>query len=151
MRYESRRVRLVRTFALLLVLAAPATAQAQTDGIIGPSKRILPGGERLSPTGGGTNLGQFPNGGALTPDGRFWWSVSTGWGANDVRIVDLAKRKVVQTLPLPGASGGIAIDPKRHIAYVSVVGNSMYDGFRRGLHGVGGDNVQAYAFGSNGR
>jgi hypothetical protein len=141
-------VRLVRTFVLLLVLAAPATAQAQTDGIIGPSERILPGGERLSPTGGGTNLGQFSNGGALTPDGRFWWSVSTGWGANDVRIVDLSTRKVIQSLPLGGASGGIAMDRRRELAYVSAVGQSTFD--RRQRLG-GGNAIAVYHLRPDGR
>ena len=66
-----------------------------------------------------TTVGNFPTGGALTPDGRFYWTVSTGRGVNDIRIVSVRTGKVVQTLPLPGASGGIVMDPKRPLAYVS--------------------------------
>ena len=83
-----------RTLLASLVLACAltlpaATAHGQASGIIGPRNATLPSGQRLQPAGGGIRLGNFSDGGTLTPDGRFWWSASTGWGANDVRIVDV--------------------------------------------------------------
>ena len=55
-------------------------------------------------------VGHFPTGGALAPGGRLYFTVSTGRALNDVRTVrvDGKRPQVVQTLPLPGASGGIA-------------------------------------------
>ena len=64
-------------------------------------------------------LGNFPTGAAATTDGRFLWTVSAGLGANDIRIVDTARRRVIQTIPVPGASGGIALDSRHRRAYVS--------------------------------
>lgn len=54
---------------------------------MGPSLRITGNGRRLLPPGRMVTLGHFPSGGALTPDGRFLWTVSTGRELNDIRIV----------------------------------------------------------------
>src|SRR3954464_11052502 len=90
--------------------AAGAARLARDNGRIGPARHLLNNGRRLDPYGRTSRLGQFPTGGRLTPDGRFFWTVSSGGGRNDVRIVSARTGKVVQVLPLPGASGGIAID-----------------------------------------
>ncbi len=107
----------------LVVIAALGTAAAlvigaQTpEGVIGPDTRIQPNGRLLNPVGKLTDLGNLPTGGALTIDGRFAWTLSAGRGANDVRIVRVKKQgkkkpgKVVQTIPMPGVSGGIAMSP----------------------------------------
>ena len=135
-----------RTLFACLVLACALTLPAaavhgQASGIIGPRNATLPSGQRLQPAGGGIRLGNFSDGGTLTPDGHFWWSASTGWGANDVRIVDVATRRVVQVIPLPGASGGMAMDPQRPVAYVSVVGQSIFDPPQRN---GGGNAIEAF-------
>ncbi|MEA2466005.1 MAG: hypothetical protein QOJ57_131, partial [Thermoleophilaceae bacterium] len=89
-----------------------------------------------------------PGGGALTPNGRFLWVLDAGRGLNDIRIVDAApelacrkgkkgdacrkkatKRKtskVVQTIPMPGVSGGIAMARDGKTAYVSGVADSEH-------------------------
>src|SRR5438094_9051376 len=109
--------------AVLAVIIAGA-ALAADDGRIGPSLRILNAGRHLTPYGRLVNVGNVPTGGALTPNGRFYWTVSAGSGFNDIRIVSVKSAKVVQTIPLPGASGGIVIDrPGKH-AYVSGLPNS---------------------------
>ena len=79
--------------------AAVAVAQSGGDGRIGPDRGILNNGRHLHPFGAMTKVGQFPTGGALTPNGRFYWTVSTGRGVNDIRIVSVRSGKVVQTLP----------------------------------------------------
>src|SRR4029079_2067854 len=98
-----------------LVVAALATGGAvgyavTGNGVIGPAKHETGNGRVLHPAGRVTKVGNFPTGGALTRNGRFYWSVSTGRGFNDIRIVDVVKHRVVQTVPIPGASGGIVMD-----------------------------------------
>ena len=113
--------------AILVVLCvggAVAVATAQDDvvtGRIGPAQATLGNGRHLQPFGKLVSLGNFPTGGAVTPDGRFFWTVSTGRGRHDIRIVSVRTGKVVQTLPIPGASGGIAMDPGERLVYVSGV------------------------------
>src|SRR4051812_19570931 len=103
-----------RLLLCMLVLGAGATgiALAQSggdDGTIGPANHIQPSGRRLEPPGTLTKLGNHPGGGALTTDGRFLWTLSAGRGHNDVRIVNVATGAVVQTIPMPGVDGGIAM------------------------------------------
>jgi DNA-binding beta-propeller fold protein YncE len=115
----------LRSIALLAgLLAALGSGRAPAAGLpgqIGPSLGLLGDGRHLTPQGRLTTLGNFPTGGALTPDGRFYWTVSTGRGVQDIRIVSVASGRVIQTLPLAGASGGIAMDPAHRRAYVSGV------------------------------
>src|SRR5947209_17095768 len=103
-----------------------AEAQQGSDGRIGPGLGITDNGRHLAPFGHLLGLGNFPTGGAVTPDGRFYWTVDSGRGFNDVRIVSVLSRKVIQVLRLPGASGGIAIDRRHPLAYVSGVPDSTY-------------------------
>ncbi|MFL5825593.1 MAG: bifunctional YncE family protein/alkaline phosphatase family protein [Thermoleophilaceae bacterium] len=102
-------------FACVLV-AMTATAAADE---VGTRDRITATLHKLEPYGDLVQLGNFPGGAAVTPDGRFYWTVSAGWSGNDVRIVDVASRQVVQVIQLPGASGGVALDGVHHLAYVS--------------------------------
>ena len=106
-------------------------------------------GRRLLAPGQFVTLGHFPTGGALTADGRFYWTVSAGRALNDVRIVDVALKhpRVIQTLPLPGASGGIAIDGKRGLAYVSGIADSSdTDQMRPRLPGRAGDVIHVFRY-----
>ena len=104
--------------AAMIGAAAPAQAAPATDGRVGPALSITGNGRHLRPAGHMVTVGNFPMAGALTPDGRFYWAVDAGHGHNDVRIVDVATRRVIQTLPLPGAGWGIAIAPDGRRAYV---------------------------------
>ncbi|MFL5912274.1 MAG: alkaline phosphatase family protein [Gaiellaceae bacterium] len=107
---------------LVLVVGATGVALAQSivpEGAIGPDNHIQPSGRKLDPPGTLTKLGNHPGGGALTPDGRFLWTLSAGRGRNDVRIVDVSSGAVVQTIPMPGVDGGIAMAPDGRTAYVS--------------------------------
>ena len=85
------RRRLPLFLALLLVLivagAALAAAGGGGSGRIGLSLRITGNGRMLRPPGQLVTLGHFPTGGAVTPNGRFLWTVSTGRALNDIRIV----------------------------------------------------------------
>jgi len=57
-------------------------------------------GVTLSPLGRLTTVGNLPTGGALTLDGKQYWAVDSGFGLNDVKIIDMASGVVIQTLPL---------------------------------------------------
>jgi hypothetical protein len=72
---------------LLGLLLVPAVAFGADDGVIGPQLGLVASGRHLQPAGTLVDLGNFPTGGAVTPDGRFYWTISTGRGQNDIRIV----------------------------------------------------------------
>ena len=140
-----------RRIAGLLAVALTAGAAvgyAVTDnGVIGPAKHETGNGRVLHPAGRMTKVGNFPTGGALTRNGRFYWAVSTGRGFNDIRIVNLRRHHVVQSVPIPGASGGIAMDPTRNRAYVSGVADSAHlDEQRKGMPGRSGDVIDVYRY-----
>lgn len=156
--------------ALAATGAGLAVAQnAEDQGVIGPHNRIQPSGRLLQPEGKLTRLGNHPGGGALTTNGRFMWAVSSGRGRNDVRIVEVdpagtckrgrrgkpcrkrrAKRvgRVVQTIPMPGANGGIAMAPDGRTAYVSGTPESDHDDQRspEGTPGKQGDVIHVFRY-----
>jgi len=129
------------TATLAIVLAAVggalASSHGKTEGEIGPSLGITANGRHLDPAGRLTAVGVFPTGSALTPDGRFLWVVDCGHSSDDVRVVEVASGSVVQTLPLPGCYGGIAMAPDGLHAYVSgePVGTSPTEGPTQGNQG----------------
>ena len=160
-----------------MVAAGVAIAATSFDeGRISPENRIQPSGRLLKPYGKLTGLGNLPAGGALTPDGRFLWTVSAGRGNNDIRIVKVAedgrckrggkghrcrvKRarqvgRLVQTIPMPGANGGMTIASDNRTAYVSGTkdpcdgcksGTHLYEGAPKGTPGMEGDNVHVFEY-----
>jgi YVTN family beta-propeller protein len=129
------------------VAAGGASALAAGGGRIGPKLGIVNSGRHLTPYGDTARVGNFPTGGAVTPGGRFYWAVAAGAGFNDVRIVSVSTRKVIQVIPLPGASGGVAIDPRGGRAYVSGLANTPNKGVSRPkLPGGGGDVIHVFKY-----
>lgn len=138
------------------------------EGRIGPDSRIQPSGRLLDPVGKLTTLGNLPAGGALTVDGRFAWTLSAGRGKNDIRIVRVLARRcpkghgerargcrkqarkavgrVVQKIPMPGLSGGIAMSPDGTTAYVSGVAAPASDRNKPppGTPGADGDVIHVF-------
>src|SRR3954447_21536181 len=146
--------RTIAALALSVTAAAaiPALGADDNEGRIGPSLRILNNGRHLTPYGRLVNVGNIPPGGPLPPDGRFYWTVSAGSGFNDVRIVSVKSAKVVQTIPLPGASGGVVIDRKGKRAYVSGLANSTnLETSRPSLPGGTGDVIHVFRLAKSGR
>src|SRR4051794_15526059 len=124
----------------LVALVATATALAQERP--SPGGALTVEGRRLQPAGRLTPLGAFPTGGALTPDGRFYWAVDGGRGANYIRIIETATGDVKKALPLPGGYVGVAFAPSGKAAYVS---GSTSDGTPpAGAKGPGGDVIHVY-------
>src|SRR3954452_4363927 len=159
----------------LLATAISATALAQRGGNpppgrIGPASHVQPNGRKLGPAGKLTAVGNHPDGGALTPNGRFLWVLDAGRGRNDIRIVysspELAckpgkkgakcrtkasKRKtsrVVQTIPMPGVTGGIAMAPDGKTVYVSGVADSEHldEKAPPGTPGLEGDVIHVFTY-----
>ncbi|MGP0048126.1 MAG: bifunctional YncE family protein/alkaline phosphatase family protein [Solirubrobacteraceae bacterium] len=111
-----------------------------------PATGLLPDGRQLEPAGTLVTLGNLPTGGALTADGRFLWTVSAGVGNNDVRIVDTAQHRVCQILPVPGATGGIALDSAHRLAYVSGLTASLWLPTQFSLPGAKGNDVLVFSW-----
>ena len=126
--------------------ATLAVGAAKAPVAPSPASGLQPNGRQLTPAGTLVALGNLPMGGAVTADGRYLWTVSAGVSSNDVRIVDTTTRKVCQVLPLPGASGGIALDSAHRRAYVSGLLNSRWQPSKDGLPGAKGDVVHVFSW-----
>jgi DNA-binding beta-propeller fold protein YncE len=166
------RVRLLVLLAAVTVLCAAAIALAAgdpTNGIVGPKNHVQPNGRKLAPFGTLTKLGNHPGGGALTTNGRFLWVADAGRGVNNLKIVDevpelacksgangdacrrTAQKKVgrlVQTIRMPGASGGIAMSPDGKTAFVSGLKDSPNkdESAPPGTPGAGGDVIHVFTY-----
>ena len=159
----------------MLVIAGSITGLALAqgssveDGRISPKKRLLVSGRQLNPAGKLTNLGNFPTGGALTTNGRFLWTLAAGRGRNDIRVIEVGPYKrcktgrkgrscrkrvarrvgrVVQTIEMPGLSGGIAMSPDNRTAYVSGVPESSSSEYKVGndVPGKKGDVIHVFRY-----
>src|SRR3954465_3649124 len=111
--------RRVLAAALLAAAAFVPAASVPAQETPGPGSALTVAARHLQPAGRLTPVGAFPTGGAITPDGRFYWAVDAGRGASFVRIIDVGSGAVRQTLPLPGGAVGIAFNPAGTRAYVS--------------------------------
>ncbi len=132
--------------ALAISRSATHTGSSASAAAPGAATGLLPSGRQLTPQGEQVTLGNLPTGGAVTSDGQFLWTVSAGFSSNDVRIVDTVHRRVCQTLSLPGASGGIALDSVHRLAYVSGLANSRWQPSKNGLPGGKGNDVLVYSW-----
>jgi YVTN family beta-propeller protein len=140
---------LVGVCAALVASLAVALAVSPGSRRPSPLTGLLPDGRQLSPAGTRVTLGNLPTGGAVTSDGRYLWTVSAGMGNNDVRIVDTVRRRVCQVLPVPGASGGIALDSVHRLAYVSGLPASLWIPTQFKLPGARGDDVLVFSWSSS--
>lgn len=138
-----KRLVLVLSACLLGSACSASPVQAPEDG------PVLADGRVLTPTGQQVALGQYPTGAAVTTDGRYLWTVSTGLTDNGIRIVDTTSGSVCQRLDLPGASGGIAIDSDHRLVYVSGLANSRWTPSKDGLPGADGDVVHVIKYTSS--
>ena len=134
----------------LVAGTADAIVSSGGSGVIGPVNGIQPTGRQLHPTGKLVKLGNDPTGGALTPNGRFLWTLSTGRGRNDIRIVQVkagrGEGRLVENILMPGLSGGIAIAPNGKTAYVSGIPDSSYsdEEVPASIPGRGGDVIDVF-------
>ncbi len=108
-----------RSLFTLAVLATCTLLPSPAGAAAGLAPGQTGNGRQLDPVGRMTTLGAFPTGGALTPDGRFYWAVDAGRGPNSVRVIDVASGQVRQTLSIPGGFVGIVFAADGRRAYVS--------------------------------
>jgi YVTN family beta-propeller protein len=154
---RTRLARALATIAAVLAFSGVAWAAGTQLGVIGPSNGIQPTGRKLNPVGKLTQLGNFPTGGALTSNGRFLWTLSTGRARNDIRIVRVQASssqkvgEVVQTIQMPGLSGGIAMSPDGRTAYVSGVPDSPHKDQQApaDVPGKEGDVIHVFTYDGN--
>jgi YVTN family beta-propeller protein len=135
---------------VLVTLTAASALAAPGPGEIGPASGQTQNGRALTPAGRLTTLGNFPTGGALSPNGRFYWAANSGHGRNSISVVDVATGAVAQTLPLPGAYVGVAFAPDGATAYVSgaATGQAKPEG---PVKGGSGDEIHRFAIDAAGR
>ena len=126
--------------------SAPRPASSPSPTVPSPATGLQPNGRLLTPAGKQVALGDLPMGGAVTDDGRFLWTVSSGILTDDVRVVDLTSGDVCAILDVPGASGGIALDSHHRLAYVSGLPNSRWQPAKNSLPGARGDVVHVFAW-----
>ena len=100
---------------------APAAPQQATErpGPLGAGVTLLPNGWRIAPAGEHLDAGDLPLAMALHPDGRHLVITNNGWSKPSLRVVDVARRQVVQKLPLDHAWLGIAWHPDGKRLYSS--------------------------------
>lgn len=125
---------------------APLLPTVTAPAVPSPGTGLQPSGRLLTPAGTLVELGNLPMGGAVTDDGRYLWTASAGLPGNDVRIVDLRTMSVCQVIPLPGTSGGIAVDSAHRLAYVSGLPNSRWQPSRGSLPGATGDVIHVISW-----
>jgi DNA-binding beta-propeller fold protein YncE/phospholipase C len=141
--------RLLVPACLAALLAVTGTAAAQSEQAPSRDAMITGNGRKLDPAGRMTPVGTFPIGGAISPDGRFYWTVDGGRHAAFVHVVDLATGAERQKLPIAGGDNGIVFAPNGRHAYVS--GLAGEDDDQKQLPGADGDVVHVFDIDAAGR
>jgi hypothetical protein len=107
----------------LLAIAVACTAVAATAIADVRVPVISNFGREIDPKGRLVELNRFPAGSALTPNGRFIWTV--GGAGGPTRITDLEDGSTVQEIPGDATNGGIAFAPNGTRAYLSSAGDHI--------------------------
>jgi YVTN family beta-propeller protein len=86
----------------------------------GNGRVLLPNGFTLSPAGNQIVLrGDVPHRIVIDPAGKHVLVDTGGYHNNDVDVIDVADQKVIQSENVGKDWGGLAIDPKSHLVFVS--------------------------------
>jgi YVTN family beta-propeller protein len=96
-------------------LAIPPTAKAGKwqDGVW-----VLPSGRLLTPAGDQVFLGAYPWGLAVHPNGKTAYVCSSG-KSHAVQVIDLATRKIIQTVAKPALYRWLKVSPDGQFLYAS--------------------------------
>ena len=127
--------RLVLSGGLAVLLVGGGVAFAalnnRTAGPAPDGTAYTPVGNKVTPAGDQTDLGNLPLNAALHPDGRHLLVTNNGQGVQSLQLIDTdaseAASKVVQTLPFPSPESlyiGLAWSPDGKTAYASAAANS---------------------------
>ena len=115
----TRTLRSLLTVGLFFFMPALMLSQEQKLASAPTYTTPLATGLRLDPEGEFVDLSSMPLGMALAPDGKKLVVVLSGWREQGVQVVDLATRRVTQTLPQEAAFYGAAFSADGKELYVS--------------------------------
>jgi YVTN family beta-propeller protein len=116
--------------AVATIVLGTGSAFAAYTGVVGPhgdGTGTTPHHWMLTPAGQQQTLGDFPMGGAISPDHRYMIVTNDGQGTQSLQVVDLQSEKVVQTLPYKSPESlylGVAFSPDGKTLYASAGGNN---------------------------
>jgi DNA-binding beta-propeller fold protein YncE len=113
----------VRTRTRIAVVAAACATLAASAAADIRLPVVSNFGRSIDPKGRLVELNRFAAGSAVTPDGRFIWTV--GGAGGPTRITDLADGSTVQEIASDQSGGGIAFSPDGKRAYVSSAGDHV--------------------------
>ncbi|WKB36624.1 YncE family protein [Terrilactibacillus sp. S3-3] len=128
-----KRKKMATALIAALTITATSTAFASASiyhrvaGPQGTTKGITSYDWSLTPAGRQTTLGDFPMGGALSPDGKYLAVSNDGQGAIALQLVDTSSGKVVQTISYASPEAlylGVAFSPDGKHLYASAGGNN---------------------------
>ena len=105
-------------FLLNVGFFMPALLLSQEQKLASAPTTPLATGLRLDPEGEFVDLSSMPLGMALVPDEKLV-VVLSGWREQGVQVVDLATRRVTQTLPQEVVFSGVAFSADGKELYVS--------------------------------
>ncbi|UZJ78646.1 bifunctional YncE family protein/alkaline phosphatase family protein [Fictibacillus sp. KU28468] len=113
--------------ASLFIGSSASAAYTLLAGPKGDGTSVTPNGWHLTPAGKQVNLGSFPIGGALSPDGKHLVVSNAGAGTQSLQVIDTATKTVVQTIPYEWPEAlyfGVAFSPDGKKMYASAGGNN---------------------------
>jgi YVTN family beta-propeller protein len=116
--------------ALATLVIGSGTAYAAHNLTPGPKADgtgVTPHGWNMTPAGAQLSLGDFPMGGAVSPDHQYLVVSNDGQGTQSLQVVDIKAQKVVQNVPYTNGEGlylGVAFSPDGKKLYASAGGNN---------------------------
>jgi YVTN family beta-propeller protein len=124
-----KRSKLMAASLATFLLGSTATYAAYTN-LVGPKEdgtAVTPHGWTVTPSGEQVTLGDFPMGGAFSPDHRYLIVSNDGQGEQSLQVVDVQTQKVVQSVPYNSPESlylGVAFSPDGKTVYASAGGNN---------------------------
>ncbi|HEV7754795.1 MAG TPA: beta-propeller fold lactonase family protein [Mycobacteriales bacterium] len=133
---RSTTLRLAAAGVAVSVLAAGAAAAAVPDDRPGPrpdGTAVTPVGQRVTPAGHQSRLGDLPLHAVLSPDRRTLLVTNDGQGIQSLQVVDVRTGEVRQTLPYPAPRAlfaGLAFSPDGRRVFASAGGDNVIRTYR---------------------
>lgn len=116
--------------AALMITTGSAYAAMNLNRTAGPGGEntgFTPYNTALTPVGQQIKLGNFPMGGALSPDGSYLVVSNDGQGTQSLQVIDTKSNKVIQTIEYKSPEAlylGVAFSPDGKTLYASAGGNN---------------------------
>jgi YVTN family beta-propeller protein len=116
--------------SLATVILGTTSAFAALTDFVGPKQdgtAVTSHGWTVTPSGKQLTLGDFPMGGALSPDHRYLVVSNDGQGEQSLQVVDVNTQQVTQTIPYKSPEAlylGVAFSPDGKTMYASAGGNN---------------------------